>query len=106
MANSWGYKSCSDDEYFIGFKNRSAIGKIIRQSKWDENSPAFIARIVVIDGQIVGGWRRTLKKDFVIIGLNPITKLTKAENQAIMAAIAQYVKFLGLPANLTNLVPV
>ena len=90
------------DEYFIGFKDRSALGEIIRQSNIDENNPAFIANIIIIDGQIGGGWKRTLKKDSVIIDLNLITKLTKAENQAMMAAIGQYGKFLDFPVELTN----
>ena len=50
----------------------------------------------------MGGWRRTLKKDAAIIELNLITKLTKAENQAMMVAIEQYGKFLGLLVEVTN----
>jgi hypothetical protein len=92
------------DEYFIGFKDRSAIGEVIRQFNLDGNDPAFIAHIIMVDGQIVGGWKRTLKKDAVIIELNLITKLTKAENQAILAAIEQYGKFLGLPVQLSEAV--
>jgi len=91
------------DEYFIGFKDRSAIGEIIRQSKLDENNPAFIAHIIIIDGQIVGGWKRTLKKNSVIIEFNPITKLIQAEKGAIMEAANLYGKFLGLAVELTNL---
>jgi winged helix DNA-binding protein len=90
------------DEYFISFKDRSAIGEVIRQSNLDGNNPAFLAHIIIINGQIVGGWRRTLKKDAAIIELNLITKLTKAENQAMMVAIEQYGKFLGLLVEVTN----
>jgi hypothetical protein len=90
------------DEYFIGFKDRSAIGEIVRQFNLDANNPAFIAHIIIIDGQIVGGWKRTFKKDAVIIELNLLTKLTKVENLAILAAIEQYSKFLDLPVQLTK----
>ena len=90
------------DEFFIGFKDRSAIGEVIRGASLDENNPAFIAHIIIIDGQIVGGWKRTLKKDSVLIETNLVTKLTKAENQAMLAAIERYGQFLGLPARLTN----
>jgi hypothetical protein len=88
------------DEYFIGFKDRSAIGEVARRSNVPENSPAFMAHIIIIDGQIVGGWRRTLKKDVVTVELNLIAKLTKAENQAVADAVNQYSKFLGLPVEL------
>jgi len=90
------------DEYFIGFKDRSAIGKIIRQLNLDPNNPAFIAHIIIIDGQIAGGWRRTLKRDAVIVKLNLLTHLTKTENQAVMAAVEQYGEFLGLPIEIMN----
>jgi hypothetical protein len=90
------------DEYFIGFKDRSAIGKVANLANVEANNPAFLAHIVIIDGQIVGGWKRTLKKDAVLVELNLITKLTKSENEAVMAAIEQYGKFLGLPAKLAN----
>ena len=91
------------DEYFIGFKDRSAIGEIVRQSRLDENNPAFIAHIIIIDGQIVGGWKRTLRKDSVLIEFNPITKLTRAEKRAIIEAANLYGKFLGLTVELINL---
>jgi hypothetical protein len=90
------------DEYFIGFKDRGAIGEIIRQLNLDANDPAFIAHIIIMDGQIVGGWRRTLKKDRVIVELNLLTNPTKTENQATKVAIEQYGKFLGLPVEVTK----
>lgn len=90
------------DEYFIGFKDRSAIGNVIKRANLDGNDPAFIAHVIILDGQIVGGWKRTLKKDAVIIELKLITKLTEAENQAIMVAIEQYGKFLGFPFEVTS----
>jgi len=88
------------DEYFIGFKDRSAIGNVAKQAGIKGDDPSLIAHIIILDGQIVGGWRRTIKKDVVLIKLNLITKLTKAENQAVIAATEQYGKFLGLPAEL------
>jgi hypothetical protein len=88
------------DEYFIGLKDRSAIGEVIRRSNLDGNNPAFIAHIILIDGQIVGGWRRALKRDVVIIELTLITDLAKAEKQAVAEAADRYGKFLGLPVQL------
>ena len=91
------------DEYFIGFKDRSAIGEVIGQFDLDANDPAFLAHIIIIDGQIVGGWRRTLKKDGVLVKLNLIAKLTKAEKQAIMKVVSDYGKFLGLAVEIVNM---
>jgi Winged helix DNA-binding domain len=88
------------DEYFIGFRDRSAIGEVAKGKNIDAANPAFLAHIVIVDGQIVGGWKRTIKKDAVIVELNPITNLTKAEKQAITEEVNRYGQFLGLPVEL------
>jgi len=90
------------DEYFIGFKDRSAIGEVARRSNLLENSPSLLAHIIILDGQVVGGWKRTLKKNVVIIELNLITDLTRAENRAIADAANRYGKFLGLQVELAE----
>ena len=90
------------DEYFIGFRDRSAIGEVIRRSNLPENSPAFIAHIIILAGQIVGGWRRTLKRDAVVVEINLITNLTKTEKRAIAEAANRYGVFLDLRTELAG----
>jgi hypothetical protein len=58
--------------------------------------------VIILDGRFVGTWKRTLKRDAVIIQLNLFTQLTKAENQAIAKAAQQYGAFLKLPVVLEN----
>jgi hypothetical protein len=86
------------DEYFIGLKDRSAIGTVIGQFDLDANDPAFIAHIIIVDGQIVGGWRRTLKKNEVLIEYMLVVELTKAQQRAVDRAASQYGEFLNLRA--------
>ena len=90
------------DEYFIGFEDRSAIGEVARRSNLPENSPALIAHIIILDGQIVGGWRRTLKKNSVVVEINLITNWTKTEKRAVIDAANRYGKFLDLPVELAG----
>ena len=85
------------DEYFIGFKDRSAIGEVAKQAGIKSEDPSFLAHVIILDGQLVGGWRRTLKKDAVQIKFLLITQLTKAQEQAVERAASQYGAFLGLP---------
>jgi len=54
----------------------------------------------VINGQVVGTWKRTLKKSEVVIELAPFSTLTNAENRAIADAAEDYGKFLGLSVSL------
>ena len=89
------------DEYFIGFKDRSAIGEVAKRAGIKGDDPALIAHIIILDGQIVGGWRRTLKKDEVLVEISLIAKLNKAEERAIADAVERFGKFLGIPASTT-----
>ena len=90
------------DEYFIGFKDRSAIGDVARQAGIRGNDPSLIAHIIILDGQIVGGWRRTFKKDGILVETSLITKLLMAEKQALTDAVKRFGRYIGLPVSLTH----
>ena len=90
------------DEYFIGFKDRSAIGEVAQKAGIKGDDPALIAHIIILDGQIVGGWRRTLKKDEVLVEASLITKLNKAGEQALAATAERFGRFLELPVLLIH----
>ena len=83
------------DEYISGYKDRSAIGDARIAAKLIALGNA-LTYIIVVDGQIVGTWKRTLRKGAVIIETNNFTQLTKAENRAVAAAADQYGAFLDL----------
>jgi hypothetical protein len=87
------------DEYFIGFKDRSAIGEVAKKAGIKSNDPRLISHIVILDGQVVGGWRRTLNKDSVTVEVNLITKLTKADERVVQDAAGRFGKFLKLPVD-------
>ena len=90
------------DEYFIGFKDRSAIGEIARQVGIRKDDPALIAHILIFDGQLIGGWRRTLNKDSVHVETSPITRLSRSEEQAVREAAERFGEFLRLPVIYTQ----
>ena len=66
------------DEYFLGYKERN----LVLDPKYDK--------------QVVGTWKRTLKKGSVIITPSPFNSLTTAEDQALAVAADRYGAFLGL----------
>ena len=88
------------DEYFIGFRDRSAIGKFVNQANLAANDPALIAHVIILNGQVVGGWRRTLNKNDVLVETKLFAKLDKAEKQLIAEAAERFGKFLELPVSL------
>ncbi len=85
------------DEYISGYKDRSAMIEPSYGAKLQALGNALTA-IVVVDGQVVGIWKRTLKKDAVVVETDIFAALTTAESQAVAAAIDHYAAFLQLPA--------
>jgi Winged helix DNA-binding domain len=84
------------DEYFIGFKDRSAIGQRLRSSALVTGGNALIGNVIVVDGQLVGAWRRAVETDAVTLDLTLGTQLRAAERRAVAAAAERYGKFLEM----------
>jgi hypothetical protein len=85
------------DEYFIGLKDRSALASVLRASGWDGDLSFLGGHILTINGQIVGGWARSLKKETTVVELKLLTKLTDNERRAVAGEVRRFGKFLGMP---------
>jgi len=64
---------------------------------------ALIPHVIVVDGQLVGTWRRTLEKDGVILTLDLLTRLSAAESKRVMSAARRFGEFVGLRADIRQL---
>ena len=84
------------DEYVSGYKDRSAIGEAEVGPKLIALGNA-LAYIIVVDGQIVGTFRRVLQKKGVTIEANLFRALTEAEDEAMVAAAHRFADFINLP---------
>lgn len=85
------------DEYVVGYTDRSAIFDSTHTHKLDVRRNPLFQNTIVIRGQIVGTWKRTLKKQSVVMETNLFTRLTQAEDRAVASAIQRYGEFLELP---------
>ena len=56
--------------------------------------------VIVVDGRIVGTWKRTVTKNEVVIEATPFAPLNEAQTRAFTAAVERYSRFLGFPARL------
>ncbi|RPJ29380.1 MAG: winged helix DNA-binding domain-containing protein [Chloroflexi bacterium] len=90
------------DEYFIGFKDRSAIGEVAKQAGIKGDDPSLIAHIIILDGQIVGGWRRTVTKNAILLERKLFTELTRGQQRALLQEADRYSEFLQLPVELVE----
>lgn len=90
------------DEYMLAYKDRSAV---LDPGLAPEISPfknGIFLPIIVVDGRIVGTWKRTLKKNRVEFEANPFADFDEAERHAFAAAAARFGEFLELPAKLSG----
>ena len=87
----------SYDEYTVGYRDRSAIFDGSHVDKLSAFRESILTQVIVIDGQVSGTWKRTLKKNEVVVEVAPFTVLNKSQNQALIAAVQRYGEFLQLP---------
>jgi hypothetical protein len=52
---------------------------------------------VVIDGIVAGTWKRSIGKQEIAIGVNPILPLRRVRNELVLEAAKRYGKFMGMP---------
>lgn len=86
------------DEYGMGYKDRSAIGSPEQPfpvPPWN--------RVMIVDGVIAGGWKRTLAPNSVMIKLDMLG--IPAEDPRVVAAAETYASFLGRELVLERVVP-
>lgn len=81
------------DEYTVAYKDRSAVLDPLHAKRASTGNGIFNP-IIVIDGQVVGTWKRILEKGSVVITPNLFTALTKADKQALVMAAGEYGEFL------------
>jgi len=88
------------DEYFIGLKDRGAFVARLKASRVKARTDGLSGNVLVVDGQIVGGWRRTLVKGTAVIEVRLLIRLGEAERRAVAAAVQRFGDFLELPARI------
>ena len=88
------------DEFFIGLKDRTAFGARLESSGVKPRTDALSGHILVVNGQIVGGWRRTVVGKKVVIVPRLLMRLSEAERRAVSRRARQLGEFLGLPVDI------
>jgi hypothetical protein len=82
------------DEYTVAYKDRSDFLHADHVSR----SSYGLKPVVVVNGKVVGVWRRMLGKGEVVVEVSSFGVLSKAVARAIGAAVKRYGVFLGLKA--------
>lgn len=84
------------DEYILGYKDRSAVLDPETAPLIVPGNNGVFLPMIVVGGQVVGTWKRTIKKKGIEIVIHPFGELGNAE-EAVLKAAERYAAFIGLP---------
>lgn len=83
------------DEYMLGYKDRSAALDPKYAQKICPGNNGMFSPTIVIDGKVIGTWKRMFKKGKIVITTDFFENRTKA-GEAFYKAAERYGKFLGM----------
>lgn len=87
------------DEFILGYKDRSAILEAKHAQKIVPGNNGMFLPTVIIDGKVVGLWRKVIRKSDVVISLAPFEPLSQSDLGLLEAPAKRYGDFLGLPVS-------
>ena len=83
------------DEYLLGYGDRSAVLDDLHAGKIVPGNNGIFLPTVVVNGRVVGTWKRQPRGKAVVISVQPFAKLPKSSEPAIKAAAERYSAFVG-----------
>ncbi len=88
------------DEFVLGYKDRSAVLSPEKATKIVPGNNGMFMPTIVSNNQIVGTWKRAVKKGKIIITPEFFEASGQTETEALEIAAERYGRFLGMPASL------
>ncbi|HSX09068.1 MAG TPA: crosslink repair DNA glycosylase YcaQ family protein, partial [Candidatus Saccharimonadales bacterium] len=87
------------DEYFIAYKDRSEILDPHYAKELNQGG-GMINGAIIVNGKMVGGWKRILGKKTVVITIKLFEKISEEQEQSIHEQAQQYGDFHNLPVTI------
>jgi hypothetical protein len=84
------------DEFLLGYKDRLASLDPIYNTRWCPGNNGMFFPFVVVNGRVEGIWKRTLKKDTVLLELSSFDSKAVVNNKALTAATRRYCDFMQM----------
>lgn len=86
------------DEYIMGYRESRYVLDVSGAARSPSRGKTPFNGIIILDGQVAGHWKRTLKKSSVTIEAALYAPLDKAQTGALQASADNYGQFLGVTA--------
>ncbi len=97
------------DEYILGYKDRDAVLPAEHAQKIVPGNNGVFQPTIVVDGQVVGTWKRKVQKSKVAVTLMPFVDGVggkevggKEVEEALSASIQAYASFMQSPISITT----
>ena len=90
------------DEYVVGFAESKWLLDAYGRTRAIPAGTVLPNGVLLLDGQVVGHWKRTSTRDTLLVEALLHRPLTPAESQALEAAAARQATFLNLRAQVTT----
>jgi hypothetical protein len=90
------------DEYFISYKDRSAVARRIGHAGSVIGGDARITHVIFVNGELVGRWTRVVRKEETVVQLDIETTVTAAERTRIDTAARALHDFLDAPVTIVG----
>jgi hypothetical protein len=101
LPSPMAYAPPGFDEYLLGYKDRTAVLAPQHAQKVCPGGNGVFHPTMVLDGQVVGTWKRSFKKGKIFITPMPFGTLSNPEKDAFVLAIQHYGAFLQMPIEVT-----
>ena len=88
------------DEYLIAYRDHTPAFDPSLFTDASAVDRVLAGHILVIDGRVMGGWRRLIEKGRVTVEVEPLAPLGAAQEEALQAEVERYAGFIGMPASL------
>jgi hypothetical protein len=89
------------DEYLISYKDYHPIQDSAFGKKYASNV-MLMGHMLVVDGLVVGGWKRTFEKKSVVVTIKGLREITHEEKTLLQKETEKFSKFLEMPVVLRD----
>jgi hypothetical protein len=87
------------DEYLVGYRDRSAV---LHDARVLHDGGGMLAPTAIVNGQVIGTWKRALRAGAVAITVTPAAPMTPGARSAVARAARAYGAFLGRAASVVT----
>lgn len=87
------------DEYTVAYKDRSLV---LDPEFANKAGNGIFNPNIIVNGEIRGAWRRTLKNEKVIVEVSYFSSVSKTVHQEVSSMATRYAKFLGKKLELVS----